>query len=47
MRALWVFGVLVSLVPLVTVGAFNGLSVLGLLVVGFSAFSVLRSERLR
>jgi len=46
MRAVWFAGVLISLVPLVTLGQFNGLTVVGVLIVAVATIRIIRKEGL-
>jgi hypothetical protein len=46
MRIVWFIGVLVSLVPLVTLGVFNGLTIVGLIIVGFATWRIIKKEGL-
>lgn len=46
MRAVWFLGVLIALVPLVTLGVFNGLTMLGLAVVVFATYRVIKRDGL-
>lgn len=46
MRWLWFAGVVVSLVPLVTLGIFNGLTIVGLIVVAVATVRIIKKEGL-
>ena len=46
MRGLWFVGAAVSLVPLVTVAQFNGLTFAGLIVVGLATWRIIKKEGL-
>lgn len=46
MRTLFFTGVLISLVPLVTLGIFNGLTIVGLLIVAFATYRIIKKEGL-
>ena len=46
MKIFFFVGVLISLIPLITVGTFNGISLLGLIVVAFSVYRILKKEGL-
>jgi hypothetical protein len=46
MRVTFFVGAAISLIPLITEGIFNGLSLLGLIVVAFSVYRIIRKEGL-
>lgn len=46
MRILFFIGVLISLVPLVTLGIFNGLTIVGLIIVTVATIRIIRKEGL-
>lgn len=46
MRITFFVGVLISLIPLITVGTFNGLSLLGVLIVGVATYRVIKRDGL-
>jgi hypothetical protein len=46
MRVLWLVGVLISLVPLVTLGIFNGLTIVGLIIVAVATIRIIRKDGL-
>lgn len=46
MRAVFFAGVLISLVPLVTLGQFNGLTIVGLLIVTVATIRIIRKDGL-
>jgi hypothetical protein len=45
MRGVFFAGAAVSLLPLLTLGIFNGLSILGLAIVAFAVAAIIRRER--
>lgn len=46
MRAVFFAGVLISLVPLVTLGIFNGLTIVGLIIVAVATIRIIRKDGL-
>ncbi|MBK5238854.1 MAG: hypothetical protein JJE28_07065 [Actinomycetales bacterium] len=44
MRAVFFAGALISLVPLLAFGVFNGLTIVGLLIVGLTTFYIIKKE---
>lgn len=44
MRAVWFLGVLIALVPLVTLGVFNGLTLVGLIIMTVATIRIIRKE---
>jgi uncharacterized membrane protein YgaE (UPF0421/DUF939 family) len=46
MRAAWFVGALISLLPLLIVGQFNGLTIVGLIVVAIATVRIIRKEGL-
>lgn len=46
MRALWFVGAAIAVIPMFALGIFNGLTVAGLIVVGFATYRIIKSEGL-
>lgn len=46
MRSLFFTGAAISLVPLVTLGIFNGLTILGLTIVAVAVYRIIKKEGL-
>lgn len=46
MRGLWLVGVLISVMPLLTVGQFNGLTIVGLIIVAVATVLIIKKEGL-
>jgi hypothetical protein len=45
-RAAWFVGALISLLPLLIVGQFNGLTIVGLIIVAVATIRIIRKEGL-
>jgi hypothetical protein len=44
MRAAWFIGALISLLPLLTVGQFNGVTVIGVAIMAVATIRIIRKE---
>jgi hypothetical protein len=46
MRLLWFVGAAIAVIPMFALGVFNGLTVVGLIVMGFATYQIIKKEGL-